>query len=127
MPISINHVAIFVSDLEGARAFYETYFDAVANELYHNPRTGLRTYFLTFDGMCRLEIMERPDVQEPAVAGETGWNHVAFSLGSAEAVDRLVERLRGDGFTATDPRTTGDGYYESVVRDREGNNIEITI
>ena len=60
MPISINHAALFVKDLEGARTFYETYFDAVANELYHNPRTGLRTYFLTFDGVCRLEIMERP-------------------------------------------------------------------
>ncbi len=127
MPISINHAALFVKDLEGARTFYETYFDAVANELYHNPRTGLRTYFLTFDGVCRLEIMERPDVQESPAAGETGWNHVAFSLGSVEAVDHLVERLRADGFTASDPRTTGDGYYESVVLDREGNSIEITI
>lgn len=44
----IEHAALYVNDLEGARAFFETYFGAVPNDGYHNPKTGLRTYFLTF-------------------------------------------------------------------------------
>ena len=108
MSVSINHVAVFVRDLEAVRSFYETYFEAVANDQYHNPRTGLRTYFLTFEGGCRLELMTRPDIQASGSADQVGWAHTAFSLGSAEAVDLLAQRLSDDGFTITSgPRTPG--------------------
>ena len=128
MSVSINHVAVFVRDLEAVRSFYETYFGAVANDQYHNPRTGLRTYFLTFEGGCRLELLTRPDVQASGSADQVGWAHTAFSLGSAEAVDLLAQRLSDDGFTiVSGPRTTGDGYYEAVVLDPEGNHVEITV
>ena len=109
MSVSINHVAVFVRDLEAVRSFYET-------------------YFLTFEGGCRLELMTRPDVQASGSADQVGWAHTAFSLGSAEAVDLLAQRLSDDGFTiVSGPRTTGDGYYEAVVLDPEGNHVEITV
>lgn len=126
MKARVDHVAIFVRDLEGIKEFYRTYFGAEANELYHNPRTGLRTYFLSFDGEARIEIMSRPDMNEDAAPSARGWHHVALSLGSKEAVDDLVARLSADGVEVSPPRTTGDGYYEAVVIDPEGNHIEIT-
>lgn len=127
MSVSINHVAMYVHDLEASRGFYETYFGATANDQYHNPKTGLRTYFLSFDGPVRLEIMTRPGVEDAGEGLRMGWNHTAFSLGTREAVDALADRLRGDGFTiANGPRVTGDGYYEAVVIDPDGNQVEIT-
>lgn len=124
---SIDHAAIYVRDLEAARSFYERYFGATANDGYHNPRTGLRTYFLSFEGGgTRLEIMSRPGVDSDRTPQSVGWAHVSFTLGSAEAVDALAARLREDGYTiANGPRTTGDGYYEAVVLDPEGNEIEL--
>lgn len=121
----IDHAALYVLDLERAREFFEVYFGGVAGDRYHNPRTGLQTYFLSFDGGARLELMTRPDLD--AGASTAGWDHVAFSVGSYDAVDLLTARLAQDGYTvASGPRTTGDGYYESVVLDAEGNRIEIT-
>lgn len=123
---TIDHAAVYVADLEATREFYQTYFGATANDQYHNPRTGLRTYFLTFDGGTRLEIMARPELGDAPRRQRLGWIHLSFSVGSPEAVDQLTARLRDDGFTvAGAPRTTGDGYYESVVLDPEGNEIEI--
>ncbi|SYZ34187.1 VOC family protein [Propionibacterium australiense] len=128
MTVSINHVAVHVTDLERSRAFYEKYFEAEAGRLYHNPRTGLRTYFLTFDGGARLELMTRPGTGPQSAPDALGWNHVALSVGSEQAVDALTARLAADGFTITSgPRTTGDGYYESVVLDPDGNQVEITV
>lgn len=122
----LNHVAIYVTDLEAVRTFYEDYFGAVANDLYHNPTTGLRTYFLSFDGDCRLEIMSRPGHDAKAAPQALGWTHTAFSVGSRSAVDELVERLQRDGIPLLNgPRVTGDGYYEAVVADPEGNHVEI--
>ncbi|MFT3877295.1 MAG: VOC family protein [Propioniciclava sp.] len=128
MAISINHVAVYVADLERARRFYETYFAARAGDEYHDPRTGLRTYFLSFDGGVRLELMTRPGLSASAPQPAHGWNHLALSVGSTTAVDELTARLRHDGFEIlSGPRTTGDGYYESVAVDPEGNLIEITV
>lgn len=123
----INHVSLYTLDLEKSRCFYETYFSATANQKYHNPVTGLQTYFLSFDNGSRLEIMTRPQLEQdrpqpPCV----GWAHLAFSVGSREQVDHLTARLENDGFAVISaPRTTGDGYYESCIADPDGNQIEI--
>ncbi|CEJ70433.1 Glyoxalase-like domain protein [Chryseobacterium oranimense G311] len=128
--MKIEHVAIWVKDLEKVRAFYQTYFGAVSNEKYHNPVKHFQSYFLSFENGCRLEIMNRPDIQESGNSYDSqqfGIINLAFSTGSKEKVDELTEILRKDGYTiAGEPRTTGDGYYESVILDPENNIIEIT-
>ncbi|MBR1821949.1 MAG: VOC family protein [Clostridia bacterium] len=126
--MTLEHIALYVSDLEAARAFFVDYFEAEPNDGYHNPRTGLRTYFLTFAGGSRLELMRRPGIPEAgAREARLGYAHVAFKLGSREAVNALTERLAADGYAVVSgPRTTGDGYYESCVEGFEGNLIELT-
>ncbi|GAB3959180.1 VOC family protein [Spirosoma harenae] len=128
----IEHLAIWVRDLERMRIFYETYFGATANDKYINPRKGFSSYFLTFPNAGpRLEIMQMPGVEDSLSDGViqyTGLTHMAFSVGSETAVDQLTERFRADGYqVAGEPRRTGDGYYESVVLDPENNRLEITI
>ncbi len=126
----INHLAIYVHDLETMKAFYETYFQGKAGVRYHNPHKKFTSYFLSFDSGCRLELMHRENV--PESTGELlkeylGLTHFAISVGNKETVNDLTEQLRSDGYTIIgEPRTTGDGYYESVVSDPEGNRIEIT-
>lgn len=127
----IEHIALWTHDLERQRAFYSRYFGGSAGEKYRNLRTGFESYFLTFDSGARLELMQMPGI--PANANDiakqaTGWIHIAFSVGSREAVDSLTERLRADGYRIIgEPRTTGDGYYESSALDPDGNRVEITI
>ena len=124
----IEHVAIWTDDLERLRAFYERYLGAVAGERYENETTGFRSYFLDLGGGTRLELMQLPAVAD--LAGDPqrlGYAHIAIALGSERAVDELTDLLRADGFAILDgPRRTGDGYYESVVLDPDGNRIEIT-
>jgi lactoylglutathione lyase len=125
----LEHVAFWVSDFERLRAFYATYFEATAGPRYVNPATGFESYFLTFPGGgARLELMRVPDLSDAAAGPRIGLAHVAFALGSVAAVDALTERLRTDGYTVADgPRWTGDGYYESVVLDPDGNRVELTV
>ncbi|MBP1043187.1 VOC family protein [Vagococcus sp. BWB3-3] len=127
--MKLEHSAIYVNDLEEMKEFYVTYFAAIPNQKYHNPKTGLETYFLSFKGDSRLELMTRPDkVEMDKDLYRTGLTHLAFSTGSKEAVDQLTHQLMTDGFEIiSGPRTTGDGYYESCVLDPENNQIEITI
>lgn len=126
----IEHLAIWVKDLESMRQFYEQYFGGTSNEKYRNDRKSFESYFLSFAKGCRLELMQRPDIPDNAndVINESmGLIHFAISLGNKEAVDTLTERLRVDGYQVVgEPRTTGDGYYESVILDPENNRIEIT-
>lgn len=125
--MKIEHTALYVSDLERAREYFTKYFEAVSNELYHNPKTGFSSYFLSFDGGARLEIMHRPEVSEKNAEPKLGYAHIAFSVGSREIVNSLTERLRADGFRIiSEPRVTGDGYYESCTADFDENIIEIT-
>ena len=125
----IGHIAMYVNDLEAAREFFENYLGGLAGELYHNPETGFRSYFVRFDDSTQLELMNRPVMEDPEKGlRRTGYTHLAFSTGSIHEVDALTERLRADGYRVlSGPRTTGDGYYESTVEVIEGNQIEITV
>jgi lactoylglutathione lyase len=130
MTIKIEHLAIWAKDLEKAKDFYVKYFDMVCGEKYHNPTKNFTSYFLSFKNSdVRIEIMHRAGILEHiGKKGVTnGLTHFAISVGSKEMVNSLTERLRSDNFIIeSEPRTTGDGYYESVVLDTEGNLIEIT-
>ena len=127
--MKIEHIALYVEDLEGARNFFIKYLGAKANNGYHNPRTNFRSYFLSFEDGARLEIMQRPEmVNLPKEAARTGYSHIAFSVGSREKVDALTAELKADGYeVVSGPRITGDGYYESCIVAVEGNQIEITV
>lgn len=125
---TIEHVALWVHDLERARAFFMRYLGATSNDEYINA-ARFHSYFLTFEGGARLEIMydgtQMPNTEDHP---HDGYGHVAFSVGSASEVDRLTAELVADGYRCiSGPRTTGDGYYESCVLDAEGNRIEITV
>lgn len=125
----IEHAAMWTTDLEGMRAFYETYFTGRAGPKYRNDAKGFASYFLEFDGGARLELMHAADGSATTRGrlGQTlGLGHLAFSVGSEEAVRELTERLRRSGFeVVSQPRQTGDGYFESCVLDPEGNQVEI--
>lgn len=127
----IEHLAIWVGDLESMMHFYCTYFDGTANAMYHNPAKDFRSYFITFENGARLELMHKPSLpvhQDDATLEYQGIAHLAVSVGSATTVNVLTEQLRKDGYQVIgEPRTTGDGYYESIILDPEGNRIEITI
>ena len=131
----IEHVALWTRDtatLERLRAFYETWFGAMAGERYESRRRpGFTSYFLSFpaDGDstgARLELMTAPDIGEGSRGDVTGWAHIAIALGTRAAVDHLVERMTKAGVAlVSGPRLTGDGYYEAVIIDPDGNSIEI--
>lgn len=127
--MKIDHIALYVNSLVEARDFFVAYFGGCPNEGYHNPHTDFRSFFLTFEDGARLELMTRPDLTDSGdLMNRFGYAHVAFSLGSKEAVDALTDRLRSDGYPViSGPRTTGDGYYESCILGFEGNLIEITV
>ncbi|MBE5981811.1 MAG: glyoxalase [Paenibacillaceae bacterium] len=127
--MKIEHVAMYVNDLERTKKFFTNYFNGKANDGYHNPKTGFHSYFLTFEDGCRLEIMNKPVMEDPQkTLTRTGFIHIAFQAGTKENVDSLTLQLKQDGYEViSGPRTTGDGYYESCIIDLEGNQIEITI
>ena len=128
--MKIEHIALWATDIEKLKSFYETYFDAETTSKYTNETKHFQSYFLTFSSGARLELMHRPDIIEEAGRDQerTGYAHLAFSVGSEAAVDALTQRLVEDGHTRLNgPRRTGDGYYESVVLDPEGNRVEITV
>lgn len=124
----IEHIAMYVNDLEAVRDFFIKYFNAESNRGYRNKTTDFRSYFLSFDDGARLEIMNKPQMEDAdKTLARTGYIHIAFSLGSKEAVDELARKMRNDGYNViSGPRTTGDGYYESCIVGIEGNQIEIT-
>jgi len=126
--MKIEHVAMYVNDLEAARDFFVTHLGGKSNDGYHNPRTGFSSCFITFDEGARLELMNKPvmdDMEKPL--NRTGYAHIAFSVGSKEKVDELTGKLGAAGYeVVSGPRTTGDGYYESCIVAIEGNQVEIT-
>jgi len=125
----IEHVALWTDGLERLAAFYRDYFGVAVGEKYVNQVRGFESQFLSFKSGARMEIMRTtafsPVKYEPA-AQRMGLTHLAFAIGSEQRVDELTERLRRDGYAILDgPRRTGDGYYESVTLDPDGNRIEI--
>jgi lactoylglutathione lyase len=127
--MKVEHIAFWVADLEVMSHFYITYFGGKASERYHNPTKQFSSYFISFEEGCRLELMHRPDIMDKPDNSKQylGLTHFTVSVGSKDAVRQLTEQLNVDGYTVIfDPRTTGDGYYESVILDPEGNKIEIT-
>lgn len=159
--MKIEHVAIWVKDIDKICEFYRKYFGGVVHPIYHNPAKQFTSRFVTFESGARLEVMHRPDIDAnvgtvtslqsythrsanekmraffrfltSAVfhvehSEHLGFAHLSFSVGSKEEVDRLTRQMSDDGIQVIgEPRTTGDGYYESVVLDPEGNRIEITV
>lgn len=128
--VKIEHAAIWVNDLESMSEFYTKYFKAEKGPKYHNPNKNFSSYFLKFDHRkTRIELMHNPDYLPKAENGNKyhGLAHLAFSVGNKQQVDALTQQFRADGYTILgEPRTTGDGYYESVIADPEGNMVEIT-
>ena len=128
--MKIDHIATWVINLEKMKQFYEDYFQGKAGEKYHNPQKQFESYFISFDEGCRLELMHQPNIPEKQYDNHKqhmGLIHFAISVGSREQVDNLTERLRKDGYQVIgEPRTTGDGFYESIVLDPEDNRVEIT-
>ena len=140
--MKIEHVAIWVRDIDKICEFYRKYFGGEVHPIYHNPAKQFTSRFITFDDGARLEVMHRPDICieqnvgiDKIVSHETlsdtqhlGFTHLSFSVGSKDEVDRLTQQMSSEGIPVVgQPRTTGDGYYESVVLDPEGNRIEITV
>lgn len=127
--MKIEHVALYAENLEEMKAFFERYFEARSSGLYHNPRTGFQSYFLSFAEGARLEIMKKPEMEKSSrTRTRTGLIHLALSVGSKEQVDLLTGRLVEDGYELiSGPRTTGDGYYESLILGPEGLQLEITV
>ena len=135
--MKIEHIAIWVKDIDKVCEFYRKYFGGVVQSLYHNPTKQFTSRFVTFEDGARLEVMHRPDITVGTLNRDCmfhveqeylGYAHLSFSVGSKEEVDSLTQQMSNDGIQVVgQPRTTGDGYYESVVLDPEGNRVEITI
>ncbi len=127
--MKVAHIAIWTNDLEAMKAFYLQYFELTANEKYYNPSKKFSSYFLSFKSGARIELMHRPDIATfmEAADSKLGLAHFAISVGTKDKVNQLTKLLSENGHPIIgEPRTTGDGYYESVVADIEGNLIEIT-
>lgn len=124
--MQLTHIAIWTNELERSREFYTKYFNGTSNEKYVNPKKGFASYFITFEGGASLEIMQRTDVTEERSGLFIGLAHFAFSVGSKEKVNQMIEMFRSEGYTITgEPRTTGDGFYEGSVEDPDGNIVEV--
>ena len=129
--MKIEHIALWTEDLERLTSFYQSYFGATPGSRYSNPAKGFESRFVCFEGGARMEIMRTTTlspVKHAPAAQRMGLTHIALSVGSEQEVDALTSRLRADGYAVVDgPRRTGDGYYESVVLDPDGNRVEITV
>ena len=127
--MKIEHIAMYVVELEKARDFFVKNIGGKSNDGYHNVKTDFRSFVISFEDGARLELMNKPDIIDAdKPLNRTGYAHIAFSVGSKEKVDELTARLRADGYeVVSGPRTTGDGYYESCIVAIEGNQIEITV
>jgi lactoylglutathione lyase len=124
----VEHVAVWVRDLEPMRTFYTEALGGVSGDLYENPATGFRSYFVSLGEGARVELMYQPSQRPSPTGAAAGYAHIALALGSRNAVDAAVAALRRRGVAIeSEPRMTGDGYYEAVVLDPERNRVELTV
>ena len=128
MTVTIEHVAVWVRDLDRMRAFYTEALGGLSGDLYENPATGFKSYFVSLGEGARLELMYLPGLRLPPTDTTAGFAHIALALGSRDAVDAAVAALRRRGVPIeSEPRVTGDGYYEAVILDPERNRVELTV
>ena len=124
--MEIDHIAIWTNDLEKMKEFYSAYFNCVVSDRYDNTNKRFSSYFLSFPNGARIELMKRADIYEPTKKGTTRYAHISINVGTSTDVDTFTKYLENNGVTIESyPRTTGDGYYESVVLDPENNSIEL--
>jgi len=128
--MKIEHIALWANDIEGLKDFYVTYFNATSNKKYINESKAFQSYFVSFDDGARLEIMQMPNIlkkEHTADKQSMGYIHIALAVSDEQRVMDLTDRLRSDGYeVVSEPRRTGDGYFESCILDPEGNRVEIT-
>lgn len=125
--MKLAHIALWTRDLDAAVAFWQTLFAATVGAPYRSQRRpGFVSRFAVLPGGVQIELMTGPWIGAEPDAERPGWDHIALSLGSAEAVDALAARCREDGCLVSGPRTTGDGFYEAVLATPDGTRIEIT-
>ena len=129
--MTIDHIAIFTDHLETLKNYYIKYFDATANDIYHNDKKQFKSYFLSFYCGARIEIMSMPDIpdniNDTVFKQHKGYIHLAFNVKTMSDVDIKAAQLSEDGYKILDgPRKTGDGYYEFVTLDPDKNRIEVT-
>lgn len=126
--MKIEHIALWANDIDRVCEFYKKYFHAEIGDLYINPAKGFRSRFIKFDISSRLEVMYQDNLKHSTYDPHFGYAHISISVGNKEMVDNLTEQMQSDGIIVkSEPRFTGDGYYESTVLDYEGNLVEITI
>ena len=130
--MKVDHIGLYVKDLKKIGEFYTKYFNGtISQPAYHNPKKNFTSHFITFESGAKLEIMHQPnipEIKEEPKAQHIGFMHISFSVCSKDNVDKLVERLKNDGYDIIDgPRTTGDGFYEACVLDPENNRVEFTV
>ena len=124
--MNIDHIAIWTDNLENEKDFFLKYFSCTASHKYSNPLKRFSSYFITFEGGARIELMHRENISADRTGETLGLAHFAVDVGSRENVDVLTQLFERDGLIITShPRITGDGYYESVILDPEKNVIEI--
>lgn len=125
--MKIEHLAIWSANIEMLKNFYISYFNCTANRKYENTKKGFSSYFLTFDCGARLELMQQKEISDYAPKETIGLAHFAISIGTEEKVKTLTHKLQHDGYRVlSPPRNTGDGYFESLILDPEGNRIELS-
>ncbi|NLG16805.1 MAG: hypothetical protein GX556_05675 [Fibrobacter sp.] len=126
----IAHIALWSNDIERLKDFYVKYFDAKVNRKYENVQNNFQSYFLMFEDGPQLELMQMPEIPEnknDPLRQYLGFIHLAISVGSEQMVLELTRKLKNDGYeVVSEPRRTGDGYFESCIFDPDQNRIEIT-
>ena len=128
--MTIDHLAIFTPCIEKLISYYTRYFDAVPGSFYINEKKKFRSCFLSFESGARIEIMEMEGIPDNAndtlVKQHKGLVHLAFGAENPGRVNDLARQLEQDGYRIIDgPRITGDGYYEFVTFDPDGNRLEV--